>query len=188
MARLLAFFQVSLDGYFADAAGGLDWARPDPHDAEWNDYVSANATGGGMLLFGRVTYELMASYWPTAYALESDPVIAGQMNRLPKLVFSRSLESVAWANTRLAQGDLPSIVRQLKANAGEDMAILGSGSIVLQLAQAGLVDEFQLVVNPVLLGQGRAIFAAMAQPLRLRLTSTRAFGNGNVVLGYAPAT
>ena len=186
MRKLAAFIQVSLDGYFADVDGDIGWAHKDPDDAEWNEFVASNAKGGGQLLFGRITYELMASYWPTPMAAANSPVVAERMNSLPKVVFSRTLEEASWRNTQLVKGDLVSEVRELKEGAGEDMAILGSGSIISQLAQAGLIDEFQIVVNPVALGKGRTLFDGI-RSLPLKLTKTRAFGNGNVLLCYEPA-
>ena len=140
MRKLAAFIQVSLDGYFADADGGIGWAHKDPGDGEWNAFVADNAKGGGQLLFGRITYEFMASYWPTPMAAEQNPVVAERMNSMPKIVFSRTLDEAAWANTTLVNGDLVAEVRKLKKDAGPDMAILGSGSIVSQLAR-GRIDR-----------------------------------------------
>ncbi len=184
MRRLTVFNQVSLDGYFAGADGDISWAHK--QDAEWNAFVGENASGGGELLFGRITYELMASYWPTPQAMENDPVVAAGMNQLPKVVFSRTLTRASWSNTRLVKSDLAAAVRQMKQESGEDMVILGSGSIVAQLAQAGLIDEYQVVVNAVVLGEGRTMFAGIREPLALRRTQTRTFGNGNVLLCYEP--
>ena len=186
MRKLAAFVQISLDGYFADVEGGIGWAHKDPDDAEWNEFVAGNAKRGGQLLFGRITYEFMASYWPTPMAAANSPVVAERMNSLPKIVFSRTLDEAPWRNTQLLKGDLVSEVRELKEGAGEDMAILGSGSIISQLAQAGLIDEFQIVVNPVALGKGNALFDGI-RSLPLMLTKTRAFANGNVFLCYEPA-
>jgi dihydrofolate reductase len=184
MRRLTAFEAVSLDGYFADVNGDMSWAHK--QDAEWNAFVGGNASGGGSLLFGRVTYEMMASFWPTPAAMERAPVVAEGMNNASKVVFSRTLEKASWKNTRLVKGDLAAEVRKMKKEPGPDMAILGSGSIVSQLAQAGLIDEFQMVVNPIVLGQGKPLFDGVKERLPLKLIKTRAFGNGNVVLYYAP--
>jgi dihydrofolate reductase len=186
MPRLISFTQVTLDGYFTGRNGDLSWAHEGQQDAEWNAFVTENASGGGRLLFGRITYELMVSYWPTPAARENDPVVAEGMNNLPKVVFSRTLDKASWSNTRLVKGDLATEVRKLKREPGEGMAILGSGSIVSQLAQAGLIDEYQIVVKPVALGEGRAMFEGIKQKLSLKLTKTRAFANGNVLLSYEP--
>ena len=109
------------------------------------------------------------------------------MNTMPKIVFSRTLDEPTWTNTTLLNGDLITEVRKLKVNEGADMAILGSGSIVSQLAEAGLVDEFQIVVNPIVLGQGSALFDGIKHSLPLKLASARSFGNGSVFLRYEPA-
>jgi dihydrofolate reductase len=186
MRRLTSFTQVTLDGYFTGRNGDLGWAHEGQQDAEWNAFVAENASGGGQLVFGRITYELMVSYWPTPAARESDPIVAERMNNLPKVVFSRTLAKASWSNTRLVKGDLATEVRKLKHEPGEGMTILGSGSIVSQLAQAGLIDEYQLVVKPVALGEGRTMFEGIKQKLSLKLTKTRAFTNGNVLLSYEP--
>jgi len=186
MRRLGVFNQMSLDGYFADANGDISWFKQGSQDAEWNAFVEGNAKGGGVLLFGRITYELMASYWPTPLAMKNDPVVAERMNSLPKVVFSRTLDKASWNNTKLVKGDLAAEIRKMKKEPGEGMVILGSGSIVSQLAPEGLIDEYQIVVNPVVLGRGRTMFEGIKERLTLKLTTTRTFGNGNVLLCYEP--
>jgi len=187
MTRTLsAFLQISLDGYYCDAHGDMSFAHKAPDDTEWNEFVSGNATGDGMLLFGRRTYEMMASWWPTPMAAQAMPVVAAYMNARPKLVFSRTLASADWSNTTLVKDDLVGYVRRVKSVPGPDMAILGSGSIVRQLAGAGLLDALQVVVSPVALGGGSSLLSGLASPLSLALTRTRVFKNGSVVLWYAP--
>ena len=158
MRKLSAFIQISLDGLFAGENGDISWAHKSRDDAEWNAFVAGNASGGGALLFGRVTYEMMAGYWPTPMAAKNDPVVAERMNALPKFVGSRTLDRASWRNTTLIKGDLATEIRKLKQSPGEDVAILGSGSLVAQLLQAGLLDELQVVVNPLVLGKGRPLF------------------------------
>ena len=114
------------------------------------------------------------------------PEVTAGMNALPKVVFSRTLRSVDWSNTTLVKDDLVGTVRRMKAEEGPDMAILGSGDIVRQLADAGLIDVFQVVVNPVALGAGKSLFYGLSRQLDLVLTNTRVFMNGSVVLWYAP--
>lgn len=184
MPRLVMFNQITLDGYFSGKNGDFSWAHAAGDDAEWKEFVEGNASGGAVLLFGRVTYQLMASYWPTPMAAANDPVVASGMNAMPKVVFSRTLKEASWSNTRLVTGDLTGEVRRMKQASGADMAILGSGSIVAQLAEAGLIDHYQLVVNPVALGSGRTLFEGVTRPLNFRLTSSRAFRNGKVLLEY----
>ena len=186
MRKLVVFNSVSLDGYFVDMNGDMSWAKNDTPDAEWDAFVAGNASGGGMLLFGRVTYQLMASFWPTSFAIEHMPVVAEGMNNMPKIVFSRTLDRAAWDNTRLVKDHMAAEVRGMKSEPGPGMAILGSGSIVAQLAQERLIDEYQVVVVPIVLGAGKTMFEGVKQKLPLKLTKARAFGNGNVLLCYEP--
>jgi len=186
--KLAVFNHVSLDGYFVDASGDMSWAKVDQQDAEWNAFVAGNASGGGALVLGRITYEMMAGFWPTPMAIETMPAVAAGMNRMPKVVFSRTLHEASWNNTTLVKGEITAAVRALKHQSGPDMAILGSGSIVSQLAPAGVIDEYQIVVNPIVLGRGRTMFDGVRETLSLKLTQTRAFGNGKVLLCYQPTT
>ncbi|MEO8201568.1 MAG: dihydrofolate reductase family protein [Gemmatimonadota bacterium] len=186
MRKLAVFNQLSLDAYFTDNRGDMSWAHKGHDDKEWNDFVAGNAKGEGELVFGRVTYQMMASYWPGPQAAKDAPAVAEGMNNLPKVVFSRTLTSVSWKNTRLIKGDLVTETRKLKNEPGNDLVILGSGSIVAQLAEAGLIDEYQLIVNPLVLGQGRTLFEGLSRRLNMALTESRAFGNGNVLLRYEP--
>jgi dihydrofolate reductase len=185
MRELIVFNQISLDGLFVDQNGDMSWAhRQDP---EWNEFVQGNAGGGGELLFGRITYEMMATYWPTSQAARNSPVVAARMNSLPKVVFSRTMETASWTNTKVVRGDLAAEVRTMKNQPGPGLVILGSGTIVSQLAQEGLIDEYQLVVHPVVLGSGRSLFEGVTGRLNLKLTKTRVFGNGSVLLCHQPA-
>jgi dihydrofolate reductase len=186
MRRLAVFNQVSLDGYFVDANGDMSWAHTDTKDAEWKAFVEGNASAGGVLLFGRITYELMASFWPTPYAAQSNPIVAERMNSLPKVVFSRTLDQASWSNTKLVKGNLAAQVRKMKREPGPDMVVMGSGTLVSQLTQEHLIDEYQVVVIPIVLGQGRTMFEGVKERLPLKLTRTRTFGNGNVWLCYEP--
>jgi dihydrofolate reductase len=137
-------------------------------DPEFTAFVLENALSRSMLMFGRITYELMASYWPTPDATKKDPLVAEQMNDLPKVVFSKTLDRASWNNTTLVKADL--------------------AAEVAQLAQADLVDEYEIVLNPIILGVGRTMFDGVAETLRLKLTKTRTFGNGNILLCYAPSS
>lgn len=186
MRKLVAFNNVTLDGYFSATNGDISWANSG-EDGEFNAFVADNAKSGGALLLGRVTYDLMASYWPTPLAMKTDPVVAERMNAMQKFVCSRTMESAAWNNTTVVNGALPIEVRRLKQEPGPGMAILGSGSIVTQLAQAGLIDEFQVVVNPVVLGSGRTMFDGISSRLSLKLMKSRTFPSGRVYLCYEPA-
>lgn len=187
MRTLSAFNSVSLDGYFVDAHGDMSWAHQGA-DAEWNEFVSGNAKGGGTLVFGRVTYQMMASYWPSPMAIKNDPVVAERMSVLPKVVFSRTLNDASWRNTTLVKNDMAGAIRRMKKEPGEGMVILGSGSIVAQLTQERLIDEYQIIVIPVVLGGGRTMFEGVKDKPRFKLTGSRTFRNGNAMLCYQPLT
>jgi dihydrofolate reductase len=186
MRKLIVFNQISLDGYIADARGDMSWAHNSTPDPEWSAFVSENAKGGGELVFGRVTYELLASYWPTPQASKANPVVAERMNGLPKVVFSSTLGEATWKNTRVLKGDVVAEARKLKDEAGLDLVVMGSGKLVSALTAAGLVDEYQVALNPVILGGGKTMFEGVREKVRLTLSKTRAFKNGNVVLWYQP--
>lgn len=191
MRKLSVFNHVTLDGYFTGENGDFSWAHRDGHDKEWNKFGEENASKGGTLLFGRVTYDMMAKYWPTPEALRDNPIIAKQMNERTKMVFSRTLrdDDITWDNATLVKGDLAGTVRWMKEEeGGPDMTIIGSGSIVAQLAGEGLIDEYQIVVNPVVLGKGRTMFDHVRNWLSLEPKKTRTFHNGNVFLCYEPAS
>jgi len=184
MRRLTVFNLVSLDGYFAGPGGDISWHNV---DEEFQEVANANSNSGNTLLFGRVTYELMAGYWPTPEAIRDDPVVAAGMNSSEKIVFSRTLEKAEWANTRLVKGDPAIEVRKLKQGSGRNLTVLGSGSLVAQFARAGLIDEYEILINPVVLGSGKTMFEGVKDRFRLRLVSSRVFGNGNVLLTYERA-
>ena len=184
MRKIRVFENVSLDGFFADEKSDMSWAHK--HDEEWTAFSSGNAGGEAELLFGRVTYEMMASFWPTAEAARMLPEVAAGMNRMRKFVFSRTLTAVSWQNTALLQGDLASEAARLKQQPGPDLLMLGSGRIVSQLTEARLIDEYQIVLAPIILGRGRTLFETVKDKRPLALTSNRSFRNGNVVLKYVP--
>jgi dihydrofolate reductase len=184
MARLVVFNSVTLDGYFTDQNGEIGWAFAP--DEELDALAEQNLGPAGMMVFGRITYEMMASYWPTPQAAETDPLVAEWMNDRPKFVFSRTLDGVSWNNSTLVTGDLVAAVQELKQATGGDIMIFGSGTIVAQLAEAGLIDEYQFVLRPVALGAGRTMFEGLKKPLSLRLTTTRTLRSGIVLLVYTP--
>ncbi|MEW5976794.1 MAG: dihydrofolate reductase family protein [Acidobacteriota bacterium] len=184
--KLDAFMQISLDGYYCDLHGDMSFAHKPPSDEEWREFVTGNASSGGMLLFGRTTYDMMAAWWTTPMAAQVMPEVAARMNTMPKLVFSRTLRSADWTNTTLVKDDVVGTIRRIKDEPGPDMTILGSGSIVTQFADAGLLDALQVVVNPIALGAGKSLFSGLTKRLNLVLADTRVFRNGSVVLWYAP--
>lgn len=186
MRTITVFNSVSLDGYFTDERGDMSWAHK--NDPEWQAFTAENAGGGGELLFGRVTYEMMRSHWPTPEARKANATVADAMNNLPKVVFSKTLEKTDWKNTRIIKGDIAAAVRRMKEESGPPMVLMGSGTIVSQLTSARLVDEYQVIVVPLVLGRGRTMFEGVKEKVALKLKKTRPFKNGNVVLWYEPGT
>jgi dihydrofolate reductase len=176
------FNLVSLDGFFAGQNGEIDWHNV---DEEFNQAAVEMIGQFDTILFGRVTYELFEGYWPNAaldpMTSKEDRIIAGKINEMTKIVFSKTLKKVTWNNSRLIHDNIEAEVRTLKQEKGRDMVIYGSGTIVQQLSHAGLIDEYQFMVNPVVLGNGKALFKDM---IRLKLVRTRPFKGGNVLLVY----
>jgi len=183
MRKVIFFMLISLDGYFEGPNHAIDWHNV---DEEFNQFSLAQLDSAGMLLFGRLTYELMADYWLSPAAARDDPVIAGYMNRLPKIVFSRTLSDVTWQNTRLVKGNMVEEVSKLKREPGKDLFIFGSSDLSVTLLQHALIDEIRVIVNPVILGEGKALFKGLQERLHLRLLKTQTFRNGNVLLCYQP--
>lgn len=174
---------VSLDGYFEGPDGELDWHRA---DREFNDYAIDMLNTVDTLLFGRVTYELMASYWPTETVFSDDPVVAGKMNTLPKIIFSHTLGAVNWKNSRLVKGDAMEEICRQKQQQGKDMLLIGSDRLAQSCMQAGLIDEYRIMVSPVVLGTGNTLFSGIATRQTLQLNRTRRFDSGMVLLYYQP--
>jgi dihydrofolate reductase len=183
MRRIFVMNLVSIDAYFEGPNREIDWHNV---DAEFNEYAIDMLNSVDILLFGRVTYELMARYWPPSDAKKNDPVVAERMNNLPKIVFSRTLQKADWNNTRLVQGGIENEIKKLKKQPSKDMVILGSGSIVAEFAQLGLIDEYRIMVNPVVLGSGKSMFTGVKDRIHLKLLKTRTFSSGNVLLCYEP--
>jgi dihydrofolate reductase len=174
---------MSLDGFLAGPAGDLDWFVWDDETAQYSkDLIQSIDT----ILFGRVTYELMASYWPTAAPPADDPVIIRAMNDLPKLVYSRTLGRADWKNTTLVKEARKEDILGLKEGPGKDIVIYGSGSLVAQFTRWGLIDDYRFFVNPVALGQGKPQFRDLGERAKLRLLENRAFRSGVVLLRYEP--
>jgi dihydrofolate reductase len=183
MRKVTVFNFVTLNGYFEGPKGDISWHR---HGTEENEYAVKALKSGSTLLFGRVTYELMASYWSTPMAIKNDPVVAEGMNKAEKIVFSKKLKKAEWNNTRLVKGDLVKEIKRMKQQPGKNMAILGSGSIATRLAEHGLIDEYQIMVDPVVIGGGTPLFKGIKKKLDLKLTTTKTFKSGVVLLCYKP--
>ena len=183
MRRVLFFMMVTLDGYFEGDKREIDWHNVDD---EFNDFAIAQLQEVDTLLFGRVTYDMMASYWPTPEAKTNDPVVAEKMNSTPKIVFSRTLGEADWENTRLVKHNFAAEVTKLKQEPGKDLIIFGSSDLAVTFIEHGLLDECRIMINPVVLGRGKSLFSGIHDRLRLRLLRTKTFHSGNVLLYYEP--
>ena len=185
MRKVLVSNLISLDGYLAAPDGDLSWFAVGP---DFFAYVHKMLPTLGMLLFGRVTYEMMAAYWTKPEVTRDDPVVAPFMNELPKLVASRSLQKAGWGSwdNVTVSADPVQKVRELKAQSGKDLMIFGSGGLVSALAAAGLIDEYRMMLNPVILGQGIPMFRGMPQRVPLRLVASEVFDKKVVMLTYHP--
>jgi dihydrofolate reductase len=185
MRRLVMFNLVTLDGSFAGPSGEIDWHNVDD---EFHQFARAQLDSADGLLFGRVTYQLMVSYWPTPDAAAQAPEIASRMNSISKTVASRILPSVDWTNTKLIKQDVPHEISNLKQQPGKDLLLLGSADLASALTELRLIDEYRIMVNPVVLGEGQPLFRNVKQKLGLKLLSTRSFRSGNVLLCYGLAS
>lgn len=183
MRKVILFMMTSLDGYFEGPNRDIDWHNV---DEEFNEFAIQQTGEFGALLFGRVTYELMTTYWPTEAAKRDDPVVAGLMNSLPKLVFSKTLQKVEWENTTLVKNNFAETVSKLKQEAGKDIAIFGSSDLTVTLMEQGLVDEYRIMINPIVLGNGKPLFKSIKHQTKLKLIKTKTFKSGNVLLYYKP--
>lgn len=176
MGKLIVQEMITLDGFFAGPEGEIDWHRV---DEEYNEYAAQFLHSVDALLFGRITYRLMESYWPTASG-----EIADHMNSLNKIVVSKTMQSAEWSNTRLIGDDAAEEIARLKRQPGKDIAIFGSGSLVSFLMNARLIDEWHLIVVPVVLGKGKPLFAGVSERMGLKLVRTCTMRSGNVRLYY----
>ena len=183
MRKLVFAINVTLDG-FADHEAMIA-------DDELHEFFADLLRLSGAVLYGRITYELLASYWPLAPGLPSstpsEVEFANEINRIPKIVFSKTLEKVEWSNTRLVRGDAVEEVMRLKAQPGKDLQI-GGLTLVSTFADLGLIDEYWLVVMPIVLGSGRRLFKDLRRRVPLRLIDTRTFKSGAMVLHYAASS
>ena len=171
---------MSLDGYFEGANKSLDWFMVSD---EFFEYAKQLLRKVDTILFGKATYEHMAMYWPSAPSDE----IADKMNGLRKLVFSNSLEKVTWRNSFLVPGEASEEVKKLKSQPGGDMVIFGSAKLASSLLNDGMIDEYRVIVNPVLLGSGTPMFENIGHRIKLKLRNSRSFASGVVVLYYEPS-
>jgi dihydrofolate reductase len=180
--KMFSFMVVTVDGYYEGPNQQfIDWPTV---DEEFDEFSVEQLDEVDTLVFGRVTYEMMAAYWPTPAADEDDPRVAARMNSLAKVVVSRTLDKADWANTRLIS-DIEG-VRALKHQPGKDIAILASSDLTVSLLRMGLVDELRIMVSPLVVGAGKSVFRNAGSRVSLKLLRSRPFDSGNVLLYYQP--
>lgn len=189
MRKVIVSMNVTLDGFMAGRNCELDW-----HFNYWNEEMAEHAckqlSKTDTILLGRVTYQAMARYWPYQAMNLSFPrehiAFADMMNNYHKIVFSRTLKTAIWNNSRLVKRNLNTEILRLKQQQGKDIIVYGSGSIVSTLMRLDLVDEYELWVHPVLLGEGKALFKGLQGQHGLQLLKTKAFSSGVIILYYRP--
>jgi dihydrofolate reductase len=194
------FNWMTPDGYFAGRDQNLDWVVPDEEQAK---AAAKEIPNFDTVLFGRRTYEIFEGFWRPLVVDDAgtvpDPhnpgrrssehgVVAIALNRMTKLVFSRTMNDVTWANSRVLHEFDPREIETMKSQPGRDMIVFGSGSIVSQLTQHGMIDEYQFVVCPILLGSGRSLLSGVSKSLRLDLLEVKQYQSGDILLRYRRST
>ena len=206
MRKLIYSMMVSLDGFIdrrppipaGDRAGERGSTRPDDTnqldwviiDEEIHSFANDEAREAGAFLYGRRLYENMAAFWPAADTLPDMPDYVVEFARIwkpkPKIVFSKTLDQVEW-NSRLVRGDVAEEVEKLKAQPGGDLSV-GGANLAATLIGRGLVDEYRLLVHPVVIGSGTPFFPPVRSDIKLRLLETKRFSSGVVFLRYEPSS
>jgi len=174
---------ITIDGFFEGVNQSIEWHNV---DEEFNEFAIEQLNSADMLFFGRVTYDLMAGYWTSVNATKDDQDVASKMNTISKIVFSKTLEKADWENAKLIKENLNDEITKLKSQSGKDILVLGSAELVSSLIEMDLIDEFRIMVNPIVIGQGKPLFVNIKKNLNFKLINTRIFNSGNVLLYYEP--
>ena len=190
MRKIITTTWVTLDGYIAGPNGEMDWVA-EHYDDAMAAYETEIVSQADTLLLGRVTYQSFAGSWPhvpdNPGASEGEKANARTLNAMRKIVFSRTLESVAWNNSTLRKEVVPAEIEQLKQEPGRDMLIYGSASIIQTLTNHGLIDEYQVLVHPLIVGGGKPLFHNIGHQVKLKLVNAKTHPSGVVVLSYQPS-
>lgn len=179
MSKLTSFTFITLNGFFKGQNEDTSWH---PHGGEAGKFANEASSADNILLFGRKTYEMMASFWPTPMAAELMPIVAENMNKSQKIVCSNTLKNADWKNTNIIKGDIIEQIKQLKKTSKKNITILGSGSLLTQFSDVGLIDQYTIMLDPVALGKGTSIFEGLQSNLELKLSSSRVFEKDGIVL------
>ena len=184
MRKIVLSIPITIDGYIEGPHQELDWVVADD---EMHDYFTQQLKQADLLIFGRVAYQLLASYWPTAasdpHMTRSELDFANTINPLPKIVYSRTLESVGW-NTQIKREFQPEEIMELKAQPGRNIGLSGGAAIAQAFLRHGLVDEIQMVIQPAAIGNGKALFGGLSDTLKLKYAWKQEFASGIVALCY----
>ncbi len=178
MRKVILHMVVSLDGLIEGPNKELDWHAWDDEIEKYADDLLSTVDA---ILLGRVAYQLFADYWPSA-----KDSITPKMNNLPKIVFSKTLEKVEWKNSRLVKYNIAEEIQKLKQQPGKDLVLFGGAGIASTFIKLGLIDEYRIIVNPVVLGRGNPLFNGLKDKFNLKLLKTKTYSSGNVILYYQP--
>jgi dihydrofolate reductase len=188
MKKVIVLNRISIDGFFAGPNGEIDWFVRDPEvDKAVHEPTANEPAGTGTILLGRLTYQMFENFWPHVAKDPNAPkellATAKELDELTKVVFSTTLKETTWQNSKLVKGDIAGEVQRLKQDNGPAMMIFGSGTIIQQLANQGLIDEYLLIVTPVILGAGKPLFKDVTRS-NLELINSRSFASQNILLHY----
>ena len=185
MRKVILDTIISLDGYYTSPTNEIDWFEFDQEEIDWSKEILRRVDA---MLYGRVTYQEFSKFWPNATPTPDgfDSEIIGELNGILKVVFSRTLIEAPWQPAVLVREDPAQAVAKLKQEAGKDMVVVGSGTLVSALVRSSLVDEYRIRVRPIILGAGRPLFVDTLARHPLKLIAARTFHNGVVGLHYEP--
>jgi dihydrofolate reductase len=182
MRKLIAAINMTIDG-FCDHTAGIA-------DDEIHQHYSELLSNAGTLLYGRITYQLMESYWPAVVknptGIKSTDEFAVMIDNISKIVFSKTLKNVTWRNTKLVKSVVKEEILALKQQEGKNI-LVGSPSLIVALMQLDVIDQYQLCVHPIILGSGLPLFKDLHDRINLKLIKTKTFGAGQIILYYEPA-
>lgn len=179
MVQLNSFTFITLNGFFKGEHEDTSWHQHQGEAAKFADEASGS---DNVLIFGRKTYEMMAGFWPSPMAHELFPIVAENMNKSRKIVCSNTLKKAEWHNTEIISGDIVSRLTELKNTSENNMTILGSGSLITQLTDAGLIDNYLIMLDPVALGSGTPLFGGLKNVCTFKLSSCKVFEKDGILL------